>query len=430
MSASSPKPGPIGLLARFRAGAGALLLLGGLLPAGAVAPVLASDTPNPSSVTIAGSLDSEIGCAGDWMADCAAAHLTYDGADDVWQGTFTPGAGTYEYKAALNDNWTENYGLHAVRDGANIPLAAPAGAVKFYYDHETHWVTDNVNSVIAVAPGSFQDEIGCPGDWSPDCLRSWLEDPDGDGIYRFETDEIPAGNYETKVALNESWDINYGAGGSPGGANIAFTVPAPGSTTTFSYDSTSHVLTVSSVGPGGHAHDNNIEWDGLRHDSRETLYRTPGGAVEAGTRVTLRFRTFHDDVTAVRVRFFSVRLGGQQIVPMTIAAAGVPCQQESLAGDRCDFWQITLPAEIANEPDNLWYRFIVIDGTDTDYYADNTLALDGGLGQASDDLVDQSWALMQSVPGFEAPGWAKHAVIYQIFPDRFRNGRTNNDEDR
>ena len=30
-------------------------------------------------------------------------------------------------------------------------------------------------------------------------------------------------------------------------------------------------------------------------------------------------------------------------------------------------------------------------------------------------------------PGFAAPAWAKKAVIYQIFPDRFRNGRSDND---
>ena len=84
--------------------------------------------------------------------------------------------------------------------------------------------------MIAVAPGSFQSELGCPGDWQPDCLRTLAPDPDGDGTYTFETTAIPAGNYEGKVALNESWDINYGAGGVPNGANIAFTVPSPGST--------------------------------------------------------------------------------------------------------------------------------------------------------------------------------------------------------
>ncbi|MBI3747729.1 MAG: alpha-amylase, partial [Chloroflexi bacterium] len=314
--------------------AGALiLLLGSLLPTASVvgpASVLASHTANPTSVTIAGDLDSEIGCSGDWQADCTDAHLGYDATDDVWQGSFTPGVGAFQYKAALNDSWDENYGLHAVPGGDNIPLAAPTGAVQFFYDHKTHWVTDNVSSVIATAPGSYQSAIGCPGDWQPDCLRSWLEDPDGDGTYTFTTSAIPAGSYEFKVALNQTWDVNYGAGGDPGGANVPFTVPGPGYLVTFSFDSTTHVpgVQVTSTAP---KHDNNVEWDGLRHDSRDSLYRTPGGAVPAGTAVTLRFRTFHEDVTGVSVRFFSVRLQGQQVVPMSLAASGVGCYQASLA---------------------------------------------------------------------------------------------------
>jgi hypothetical protein len=41
-------------------------------------PASASDTPNPSSVTVAGSLQSELGCPGDWQPDCAATHLSFD----------------------------------------------------------------------------------------------------------------------------------------------------------------------------------------------------------------------------------------------------------------------------------------------------------------------------------------------------------------
>ena len=183
---------------------------------------------------------------------CAATHLAYDAGDDVWQGTFTLPAGGYEYKAALNDAWTENYGLHAQQDGANIPLAVPAPAsVKFYYDHKSHWVTDNRGSVIAVVPGSFQSELGCPGDWDPGCLRSWLQDPDGNGIYSFVTSALPAGSYETKVAINEAWDENYGQGGVPGGANIAFTVPVDNAKVTFTYDATTHVLTIAAEIPPG-----------------------------------------------------------------------------------------------------------------------------------------------------------------------------------
>src|SRR5512133_1602646 len=148
----------------------------------------ASHTTDPGSVTIAGSLQSELGCAGDWDAACAASHLTYDAADGVWQGTWTVPAGSYEYKAAVNDGWDENYGANAQPGGANIPLNLGADTtVKFYYDHKSPWITENQTSVIAVAPGDFQSELGCPGDWQADCLRSWLQDPDGDGIYSFVT---------------------------------------------------------------------------------------------------------------------------------------------------------------------------------------------------------------------------------------------------
>jgi glycosidase len=381
----------------------------------------ANHTPAPASVTIAGSLQSELGCAGDWDPGCAATHLTYDAADDVWQGTWTVPAGNWEYKAALNNDWAENYGLHAQPGGANVPLSlGDSTAVKFYYDHKSHWVTDDASSVIATVPGDFQSELGCPGDWQPDCLRSWLQDPDGDGIYSFETTALPAGHYEAKVAIDESWTENYGQGGVPGGANISFTVPVNNAKVVFRYDPGTHVLTILA----GHAQDGNVEWDGLRHDSRSTLYRTPGGAVPAGTPVKIRFRTFHDDVTGVKLRLYDLNANAQQILPMERVASDVSCYQASLANERCDFWQVALPN---GTPDNLWYRFIVSDGAKTAYYADDTAALDGGLGAPTDAPRDNSWALTVYVPGFQTPAWARNAVIYQIFPDRFRNAVPGND---
>src|SRR5690349_9253776 len=98
---------------------------------------------------------------------------------------------------------------------------------------------------IVTAPGSFQSELGCPGDWLPDCRASELTDPDGDGVFTFSTTAIPAGSYEVKVAHNLSWAENYGAGGVPGGANIPFFVAANGDRTTFSYVLATHVLTVA-----------------------------------------------------------------------------------------------------------------------------------------------------------------------------------------
>ena len=222
----------------------------------------------PSSVTIAGSLQDELGCPGDWQPDCDLTHLGYDVDDDVWQGTFTIPAGSFEYKAALNDSWDENYGAGGVFNGDNIVLDLGADTdVKFYYDHATHWVTDNANSVIATAAGNFQGGLGCPGDWQPDCLRSWLQDPDGDGIYEYATDAIPVGDYEFKVALDEAWDASFPA------SDVAFSVAAAGDAVTISYDSATNDVGVSSGGGGLEPGDEALVRPAVRHPfTDEILY--------------------------------------------------------------------------------------------------------------------------------------------------------------
>jgi hypothetical protein len=214
----------------------------GLLAVGLLAVAPPADAVT-ASVTVAGSLQSELGCPGDWMPACSTTHLTYDATDDVWQGSFAVPAGSWEYKAALNDAWDENYGANAVPSGANIPLTlAGATTVKFYFDDKSNWITDDVSSLISVVAGSFQSELGCPGDWDPSCLRSWLEDVDGDGIYTFAV-LLPAGAYEAKVAIGESWDVNYGAGGVQNGPNIPFA--SDGSLcTSFSFSSGTKVLDI------------------------------------------------------------------------------------------------------------------------------------------------------------------------------------------
>ena len=54
----------------------------------------ANHTPAPTTVTLAGSLQSELGCGGDWDPACAATHLVYDANDDVWQQAWNVPAGS------------------------------------------------------------------------------------------------------------------------------------------------------------------------------------------------------------------------------------------------------------------------------------------------------------------------------------------------
>lgn len=215
--------------------AATLLALVPVLPASAV----------PMAVTVVGNFQSELGCVSDFGPSCATTHLTYDASDDVWQNSFSLPAGNWQYKAALNDSFTLNYGANATQDGANIDLILGAPTtVKFYYDEKTHWITDNVNSRIVTAVGSFQSELGCPGDFQSDCLRSWLEDPNGDGIYDFLTTALPAGTYDAKATINESFDETYGQSGSSPGENISFTVPSTDAPMCFSFASMTNILTI------------------------------------------------------------------------------------------------------------------------------------------------------------------------------------------
>jgi hypothetical protein len=199
----------------------------------------------PTSVTLVGNLQSELGCPGDFQPGCALTHLAYSADDDVWQEVFSVSNGDWEYKAALNDSFVENYGANATLSGPNIPLSLGAPtSVKFFYDDKSHWVADNVNSVIASLVGDFQSELGCSGDFDPGCLRSWLQDPDGDGIYQFVTSGLPAGSYDLLVAHNETFGEYYGAGGTLFGSQIPFSV-SDSTTTCFSYDPQTHGLEIT-----------------------------------------------------------------------------------------------------------------------------------------------------------------------------------------
>src|SRR5262245_61207737 len=69
----------------------------------------ADHTPPPKKVVIPGTLQSKLGCPGDWQPECENTALVYNAAKDVWEGTFDLPAGAYEYKVALNGSWAENY---------------------------------------------------------------------------------------------------------------------------------------------------------------------------------------------------------------------------------------------------------------------------------------------------------------------------------
>jgi maltose/maltodextrin transport system substrate-binding protein/arabinogalactan oligomer/maltooligosaccharide transport system substrate-binding protein len=92
-------------------------------------------------------------------------------------------------------------------------------------------------------PGSWQAASGvCDGDWDPACEGSALVQGE-DGLWT-GTFELPAGDYEVKVALDGGWTLNYGVDGVTDGDNYAFSLAADG-TVTFTYDPETHLLEIT-----------------------------------------------------------------------------------------------------------------------------------------------------------------------------------------
>ena len=108
---------------------------------------------------------------------------------------------------------------------------------------------NQIRSLIAGAlagmvnlPGSYQDKVGCGGQWDPACKATGMELGD-DGLYHL-TVQIPAGDYEYKVAMDGAWTTNYGSDGAQDGPNYALSLAAD-STVTFTYDPSTHMVTVT-----------------------------------------------------------------------------------------------------------------------------------------------------------------------------------------
>lgn len=196
-------------------------------------PTWGGAVTQPDSVSVPGTLDSEAGCAADWSPKCAEVQMSLNAQDGVWTKTLDLPQGTYAFKVAVNplaadntDGWKENYGLHAAKDGPNIGLDAPGGPVTFYYSHATHWITNNVETPhLYTATGSFQSELGCSADDDPACLRSWLQDPDGDGTWELRSHTLPPGTYTFRIAQDRTASGGtWGQGGDPNGQDVSFTL--------------------------------------------------------------------------------------------------------------------------------------------------------------------------------------------------------------
>lgn len=156
------------------------------------------------------------------------------------------------------------------------------------------------------------------------------------------------------------------------------------------------------------------------HDSHDRAFRTPTGAVPVGTPVTIRLLTPDTQNGGVLLHVWNERTSRGVIVAMHATGA-------ASSGGR--MWQATIGCP--DTPAVLNYRFTIETPAAPVFYEDAPELAGhgrlGGAGAASERSPDRPWELTCYDARFRTPAWLQNAVIYQIFPDRFRDGDPSND---
>jgi len=131
-------------------------LLAGTVAAAVVAGgALALTVPAAAAagaVTLAGSLQDELGCPEDWDPACTATALAPTDVPGRFSATFTVPGGTHEWKVALDGTWDASYGADGTDANTPLVLAGPAD-LTFTYDDATH----RTSVVVEDLAGGYTD---------------------------------------------------------------------------------------------------------------------------------------------------------------------------------------------------------------------------------------------------------------------------------
>ncbi|WP_224753848.1 alpha-amylase family glycosyl hydrolase [Paenibacillus terricola] len=330
--------------------------------------------------------------------------------------------GNYEFKLTKNETWD---GFSNA--GGNFSMTVPGTAkteVRFYINEELGQArislpgVDNLQQYVPSVAlenwprlvGSIQKVFG-ENEWSPETAQQMFVDYNFDGsVYKLQR-TLPAGSYEAKVTMGNSWAVDYGSNGK-GGSNLLVNVLDP-SDVTFTLDVPAGKLS-HNYKPKDQDFDGQINKDAIVFDSRSVTYKKPFGAIEEGTQdLTLRIAAEAGDVELARV----------ELTDGTGFARTFDMAKTTTTGGK-DYFEAVIPKqELA--PYGIWgYKFILIDGSTKVEYGDNGVR--GGTGAAADEGA-LPYDLTIYKAGYKTPDWIKNAVVYQLFVDRFFDGdQTNN----
>lgn len=411
---------------------------------------------NAASVSLRGSING-------W----GETPMTKDAKTNIWSVTLRLGdaAQNVEYKFFVN-------GSDWIKDPVNSKVANDNSLLDF----------PSYSGRKVVLAGTIQTAAG-EGTWNPGSDKTKLS-YDGNGQYHITIPDVPAGNYEYKIAMG-SWDPeNYGANGKSYGDNMKVYVPVK-QDITFWYSDDSHYtansidykkLDISLTGSGipenskltdhlltniytkkvtlnkGTYSDIKAVVDGKEYnygsivitDNSKDVTFSFAPAIDmafcdaASQKISLGDLYFDSRSEAYKSPYGAVPTGSnvtfnlkakkddltaaKLVLTTNKGTKIIDMSKNGSFNDGSDKWSLTYKFdEIGMDK----YYFLVSNGSDVKAYSDD----DGyfGTGTASDIGNTKAYDLNIYDKNFKTPDWMKNAVIYQIFPDRFFNGDYSND---
>ncbi len=403
----------------------------------------------------------------------------------------------YGKKADVEENGTdaltkveikENEGKFESED---IFLGDEALDIVYYYEINGVRTLDTSNQTVTVNDAeysnytreAFTGRLVCvpgtfPGpSWDAASNEMTYE---GNGLYSYTFEDVPAANYEYKIAMG-AWGENYGANGTPDGSNIAVAVPSQQDVTIwyndFTHNSVNSIeyvfadITLEGTGipegtkltddgltgiysvtvslTAGTYSDLKIIYDGKEYEITEftleadkdvTFYMDPstglyyhnGSDVPVETDAIVydsqdeTYKSVFGAVATNEEVTFSIKTGADVTsAVLVVKGVGSYGMEATENEDGTQTYSAAVSFTNIGEYD---YYFAISNGSSVVVYGDD----DGcyGEGVVTDLTEVQPYDLIVYQEGYETPDWMKNAVIYQIFPDRFYDGDESNNDDQ
>ena len=361
--------------------------------------VEAAENSADRSFVVTGTVQTRAGAAKDWDPADKTTEMK-DIGHGFYAYTVDLPAGPYFYKISVNGSWAENYGLNGNFDGANVQLTLDKPErVTIYYNDITHKISDShsykmlSDEELPVLGGDF---AAVEGD---KIMRDMLMDE----FYQTSLD-VKAGTYTAEIKQKGKKTIKQ-----------QVTVRQDGKVS-FYYDFAAKKLIVD---------DGSIHRDKVVHDTWDTAYRAPFQPPKVGEAVKLSLRTQAGEVQKAQLIMNKAEItanGGDEYNPDY--AAGKPAiydMKKIATQDGSDIWSASI---VLDENGMYGYTFLLNDmlqyGDDARPGNTGAIVLRGA----------KTFQLTVSTEDYHTPDWAKEAIAYQIFPDRFYNGDKSNDNAR